>query len=145
MKKCLRFVSLILAISLIVAMPAYASGVESRESAFFSAYGAGLYKLSRESFDIEFDVDANLTTMYEIGVSVIEVYSSSDRQNWTLARTFYKEDWPEMTCTNTASHAGAVTYVYATPGLYYTAYVTFYARNSRGVGTRGVYTAILKM
>ena len=145
MNRYIRCISVILIVCLIVAMPVCASDMNGRASIFFTAYGAGLYKVSRESFDIEFDVDANLYEMDELGVSVIEVYSSSDKQSWSLARTFYKEDWPEMTCNNTASHTAAIRYVYATPGLYYRAYVQFYARNSAGTGTRSVYTAILKM
>lgn len=144
MKRFLRFFCVILTLSLVFAIPTYA---ESRASAFFSSYGTDLYKTGRETFEIWFDVSANASAplMYEIGVSEIEVYSSSDQQTWTLARTFYKEDWSQMTCANTGSHEGYVTYVYATPGLYYRAYITFYARNSTGIGENYIYTEILKM
>lgn len=142
MKRFIRMVCLVLAVSLLVAIPAYA---ESRESAFFSAYGTDLDKTARETFKIWFTVTANATTIDELGASAIRVYSSSDQETWTLTRTFYKEDWPEMTCTNSNFHTAYITYNYATPGLYYRACVTFYARNSTGTGVRYIYTEILKM
>lgn len=142
MKKTTRILCIILTLSLIFVFPAYAEG---RASAFFAAYGTDLYKTGRETFEIIFDVTANAVIMQEIGASVIEVYSSTDKQTWSLSRTFYKEDWPEMTCTNSIGHTGSVTYVYATPGLYYRACITFYARNSTGTGINYIYTEILKM
>lgn len=146
MKKCLRSICLILVLSMIVAFPVGAeSQAESRASAFFSSYGASLYKTSSTSFQVWFDVDSNLATMDEIGVSYIEIYRSSDQNSWTLMRTYEMDDYPEMIDENTSSHTGYVTYPVATPGFYYCAYVTFYAKNNTGVGMRSIYTDILQM
>ena len=146
MKRLVRFVCIVLAFSLFLAIPSYAeSPAEPRGSAFFAAYSTDLAKFSSTSFNIWFDVDANAAQMDVIGVSEIIVYQSADQQNWTQTRTFYMEDWPEMIDTNTASHVGHIRYNYATPGYYYTAYITFYAKNSTGIGERYVYTEILKM
>ncbi|MBQ3491505.1 MAG: hypothetical protein IJA74_03030 [Oscillospiraceae bacterium] len=146
MKRLVRLVCLILAFSLFLTIPSYAqSAAESRGSAFFASYGTDLYKFSSTSFEIWFDVNANAAIMDVIGVSEIIVYQSADQQHWTQTRTFYMEDWPEMIDTNTYSHTGYVTYNFANPGYYYTAYITFYAKDSRGIGERDVYTEILKM
>lgn len=146
MKKILRTLCVILALSVVLAIPAYAeSTVEPRASAFFSAYGTDLWKASSTSFEVWFDVDANLAMMDVIGVSEIIVYQSADQQSWTPVGTYYMEDYPEMTTTYDYSHTGYVTYYNAIPGYYYTAYVCFYATDYRGVGERDLYTEILQM
>jgi hypothetical protein len=137
---------MLLVLSIIMMAPVYAdSSIVPRGSAYFSAYGASLYKTSSTSFEVWYDVNANAALMDEIGVSLIEVYRSSDQENWTLMKTYEKEDYPEMTDTNTGSHMSFVTYDYATPGYYYTAYVVFYAKKGNGVGERDVYTYVLQM
>ena len=146
MKKAVHFVCIILACSLLLATPAQAaSATEPRASAFFSSYGTDLYKTSSTSFQIWFDVDANASTMQILGVSEIIVYRSADQQSWTKMRTYDMEDYPQMVAYNTGSHIDYVTYNYAAPGYYYTAYITFYAKNSTGIGERYVYTEILRM
>lgn len=146
MKKSVRFICLILVCSLVLAVPAQAeSVVEPRESAFFSYYGTDLYKTSSSSFQIWFDVVSNITVMDVIGVSEIILYRSADQQSWTKMRTYTMDNYPEMVDQNTRDHVGYVTYNYATPGYYYTAYITFYAKNSTGIGERYVYTEILRM
>ena len=144
MKKGIRFICLILACSLFLAFPAQAaSAVESRGSAFFSAYGTDLEKTGERVFRIWFDVNANAAYMDEIGVSEIVLYRSANGHNWTEMRTY--QGLSQMIAYNDYSHTGYVTYNYATPGYYYTARVTFYAKNSTGVGERDVYTEILQM
>lgn len=147
MKKSVRFICLILVCSLVLAVPAQAASVvEPRESAFFSYYGTDLYKTSSSSFQIWFDVTANAwVTMDVLGVSEIILYRSADQQSWTKMRTYTMENYPEMVDQNTIDHGGYVTYNYATPGYYYRAYITFYAKNSTGIAERYVYTEILQM
>ncbi len=146
MKRFLRFVCMTLVLSLLLVIPAYAeTTVEPRESIFFASYGTDLYKASSTSFEIWFDVNANASLMDVLGVSEIIVYRSADQQSWMEVLTFDMEDYPEMIDTYTWSHTGYVTVNYAMPGYYYRAYITFYAKNSRGIGERYVYTEILRM
>lgn len=146
MKKLMRTICLILALSMILVVPAYAeSAAEPRGSIFFASYGAALDKASSTSFEIWFDVDSNAAMMDVLGVREIIVYRSSNQQSWTEVGTFNMDDYPEMIDTYSYSHAGYVTYNNALSGYYYTAYVTFYAKDSRGVGERYVYTQILQM
>ncbi len=146
MKKFMRIVCFVLAVSLLLVVPAYAdSAVEPRGSAFFTSYGTDLYKASSTSFEVWFDVDANAAMMDVLGVREIIVYRSTNMQSWTKMKTYKMEDYPEMVDTYAFSHTGYVTYSYATPGCYYRAYITFYAKDSRGIGERYVYTEILHM
>lgn len=146
MKRSFRFLCVILVLSLLLAFPVHASSdVESRGSAFFSSYGTVLYKTAAATFEIWFDVTSNAMPMQEIGVSMIEVYRSTDQEHWVKLKTYEMGDYPEMIDYNTGSHTGYVTFDNAVPGFYYTAYVTFYAKNSTGIGKRFVYTQILRM
>lgn len=145
MKRSIKFVCLVLALSLLLAFPVHAaSEVEPRGSAFFSAYGTTLNRLSPTAFEIWFDVMANAAIMQEIGVSMIEVYQSYDGEHWSLVKTYEKEDYPQMIDDNTGSHTGYVTYTNAAPGYYYYACVTVYAKNSYGIGENFIYTEIIR-
>ena len=147
MKKLVRVSCMILVCSLFFAVPARAaSAVEPRASSFFSSYGTDLYKTSSTSFQIWFDVIANAgASLQELGVSEIIVYRSEDQQSWSKMQTFKMADYPELVAQNTTCHGGYIPYNYATPGYYYTARITFYAKNSIGIGEREVYTEILRM
>ena len=147
MKKFTRFVCVVLLLSLLLAIPAYAeNATESRGSIFFAAYGTALEKIAPMYFRIWFDVDSNAAMMDVLGVSEIIVYRSANGQSgWVVTRTYDKDDYPEMTETNSYSYANYVTYDTAITGYYYRAYITFYAKNYRGIGERDVYTEIIKM
>ena len=147
MKNLVRFVSIILTFSLLLVVPAYAAETaEPRASAFFAAHGTDLYKTSSSSFQIWFDVDANAwVSMQELGVSEIVVYRSADQQSWTKMRTYTMENHSQMVAYNTGSHIDYVTYNNATPGYYYTARITFYAKTSSGIGELDEYTEIIRM
>lgn len=146
MRKFNHIVAIILIVSLAFAIPAYAeSTVEPKGSAFFGSYGTDLYETSATSFQIWFDVDANAATMQELGVSEIVLYRSADRQSWSQIKLYQKGVYPQMIEYNTCSHTGYVPYNFATSGYYYRARVTFYAKNSTGIGERDVYTEIIKM
>ena len=146
MKKSVRVLCLILTLSLLMAFPVHAeSNAEPRASAFFSSYWTFLHKASSTSIEIWFDVNANAAVMQEIGASMIELYESADGQSWTIVETYEKEDYPSMIDYNTGSHTGYVTYSNAISGYYYSACVTYYAKNSTGIGERFIYTDTLQM
>ena len=147
MRKIIRTLCIVLVLSIVLAMPVYAENVvDLRGSAFFASYGTDLYKASTDTFEIWFDVDANAAMMDVLGVSEIVVYRSANGQSsWTQTRIYDMDDYPEMTETNSYSYVNYVTYDTAIIGYYYRAYVTFYAKNSRGIGERSVYTEIIRM
>lgn len=146
MKKSVRVLCLILALSLLMVFPAHGeANAEPRASAFFSSYLTFLHKASSTSIEIWFDVTANAAIMQEIGASMIELYESADGQSWTIVETYEKEDYPSMIDYNTASHTSHVIYSNAISGYYYSACVTYYAKNSTGIGERFIYTETLQM
>lgn len=144
MKKGLKIVSLLLVLCLL-AVPVNAEGnVESRESMFFSSYCTYLAPGDHYAVEVIFDVNANALRMDEIGTIMIELYESKDQESWTKVKIFEAEDYPQMLDYNSGSHTGYVTYYASMPTYYYRAYVTFYAKDSRGIGKRFVYTPILR-
>ena len=144
MKKGFKIVSLILTFSLLLAVPVNAEGsIEPRGSAFFSSYCTYLAKGDHYSVEVWFDVAANAAIMDEIGTTMIELYESKDMENWTKVKIFLAEDYPQMIDYNTAFHAGHVTYYASMPCYYYRACVTYYAKNSTGIGKNFIYTPIL--
>lgn len=147
MKKIIRFIGMVLACSLLLAVPAYAaSAVESRASVFFSSYGTDLYETSATSFQIWFDVVANAgSSPQELGVSEIALYESPDGQSWTKIKTYTMDDYSQMVAYNTSAHIDYVPYDTAISGYYYRARITFYAKNYRGIGELDEYTEIIRM
>lgn len=145
MKKFVRLVCMVLVCSLLLAVPAHAAAEDTRASIFFGSYGVDLAKTSSTSFDIWFDVTANAAIMDVLGVSEILLYKSADAQSWQEIKMYSMDAYAGMVAYNTTVHGGHVSYNFATPGYYYTAYITFYATNSRGTGERYVYTEILRM
>lgn len=141
MKRFLQLVTLLLVMSLVLSIPAFA--VEPKSSAFFVCNSTYLEKVSGTTFDIWFDVTAK-GTMNELGVSTIKVQRSSDQTNWTTIFTYSKDSYSQMICENTAGHADSVRYS-GTAGYYYRAKVTFYAKNSSGTGTYVMYTDTIKV
>lgn len=143
MKKGFKIVSLLLILSLLVVPVNAESNAEPRGSAFFTSYCTFLERGDHYSVEVWFDVISNGGQMDEIGTTLIDLYESKDGENWTKVKIFEVENYPEMVDYNTVSHAGHVTYYASMPGYYYRAYVTFYAKNSTGIGKRFVYTGIL--
>lgn len=102
--------------------------------------------LSSSSFQIWFDVVANAgSSPQELGVSEIALYESADQQSWTRVQTYLMADYTQMVDQDTTYHGGYVPYDTAITGYYYRARITFYAKNSRGVGELDVYTEIIRM
>lgn len=144
MRQCVRIVSTILIISLILSIPVYATEEATPwGSSFFTSYDPYIYYESGSTFEIWFDVVA-ARRMEELGVNKIKIQVSSDGSNWETATTYYPEDYPQMICENTVFHADYVTYT-GSIGYYYRAYITFYAKNSTGIGELYAYTQTIRL
>ena len=76
--------------------------------------------------------------------SAIKVQRSADGTTWSNMRTYTKEDYSNLICENTASHASCVTYT-GTPGYYYRAKITLYATNDEGIGSLTRYASSLHL
>lgn len=138
MKRFSRCICAIMAVVLLLAVPVHAEEAAPRASSFFGSYSTYLYKAAYNKIEVWFDVVA-LGAMDELGVSSIKVQRSADGSNWETMRVYEPGVYTHMICENTGFHCDYVTYT-GTPGYYYRAYVTFYARNSTGYGKRYVYT-----
>lgn len=140
MKRITKNICFILAIVMVLALPVSAAeDVSPRASYFFAASSTYLWRVSDTKFEVWFDIAA-VSTMEELGASVIKVQRSSDGINWTTMQTFTKEIYPHLIAQNTGAHAGCISYT-GTPGYYYRAFVTYYAKNSSGIGEAYRYTS----
>ena len=141
MKRFSQLLCLVLVLAMIMVIPAQAAEMSSRASDFFGRRSCYLWRVSDSEIQVWFDVTA-VRTMTELGVSEIRVQRSTNAVNWTTVRTYYKANYPQMICANTAGHAG---YVSFTPeaGYYYRAYVEFYAKDSTGTAVYPDYTSYI--
>lgn len=144
MKRFIRCICAVLVFAIILSMPVFAeTTTEPRASRFFVRHITYLYKISTTGFEVWFDVVA-LGQMEELGAKTIKVERSLDGENWTTMRTYEKEDYTQMIRENATGYAACVTY-YGTPGYYYRALVTYYAKNSTGIGEYDTYTATMQL
>ena len=130
MKRFTRILCLVMALSMIVAVPTYASEQSQRASYYFSSYKAYCYTSSSGQLAVYFRIVAT-DTMDKLGASSVKVQRSSDGTNWSTVTTFTKASYPQTKDTNTGMHATTL-YCAKSSGYYYRAQVEFYAKNSSG-------------
>lgn len=139
MKRFLRSICVVLICMILFHSVVYAAeNVDARASNFFIRHITYIEKVTTRQFEVWFSVVA-VESMDELGVKRIIVQRSSDGENWTAMKTFEKEDYSNMICTNTVSHSGYVTY-WGTPGYYYRALVCYYAKNGANIGEYDTYS-----
>lgn len=138
MKKCIRALSVILILGILMATPVYANaGGSQRASAFFSLYNVYLLSKGGYKYDVYFDVTAT-GTMQDIGATSVEIQRSPDNgTTWEHVCTYSSTIIPSMMGKNTGSHAWSASRI-ATEGYRYRAIVIFYAKDSSGSGTNTV-------
>lgn len=143
MKYLTKSLCVLLAISLLFAMPVSASDDASKASSFFVRHRTYLYEVSGNTFGVWFEVTATYT-MDELGVSYIEMQRSTDQVNWQPVKYYYPSSWSQMIGEDTAFYANGVTYP-GSSGYYYRAYVTYYAKSGNSVGYYDTYSDIIKL
>lgn len=144
MKRFLKGICLMLAMSLLLSVPAFAAPQQEAgtySSSYFSMTDQYLWRVSDTEVQVWFEVVA-VRGMDQLGTSLIKVQRSTDRTNWETMQTYTPEDYPQMLCPNTGMHADCVTYTY-TSGYYYRAFVTFYASRDNGIGKFSMYTPVM--
>lgn len=133
MKHFSRFISILLVMSMVLAMPAHAAGIQdSKASSYFGMSSVYLEPISDTRFEVCFRVTAT-GIMDELGASMIIVQrraSSSDE--WENDRYYYPSTYTQMIDYNQATHAAVVTYT-GSDDYEYRAYVELYAK--KGTGT----------
>lgn len=144
MKRFTRCIAFLLICVMLFSTTAFAAETAApRASMYFAGSSVYFWHTSGNSYEIWFDVTA-VGTMTELGASEITVQRSTDERNWTTVRTYYKEDYSQMTEDNTYGYANCVPFT-ATTGYSYRAIVYLYARNSSGTGTMRETTALLDL
>ena len=132
MNKLIRYISFVIVVSMLFAVPAFAESVDQRASAYFGSYDSAINRVTNTEFEVWYDVVA-VDWMDELGVSSIEIQRSKNMSTWTTVATYYPEDYPQMIYENEFFVYDCVTHT-GTPGYYYRAYVTFYAKKGTGTG-----------
>ena len=144
MKRVSRMLSLLLAVVMVLAIPAAATENENaRASSFFGSSDVYLYQTSSTKFQAWFEVSA-LGIMDKVGASEIKIQESSDGENWTTVKTCTMANYSNLICENTGAHASYVSYT-GTTGKYYRAKITLYAENSTGTGAWIRYTSSIQL
>ena len=141
MKRLIRLVCLLLVFASLAAIPAYAVENSARASLYLSAYRAYCTKTSSTTVVVSFQA-IGTKIMDEIGANTIKVQYSSDKVNWTTAKTFRKANYSSMVDFDTGMH-GAELSATVPSGKYYRAYVEFYAEKDGGFSERYYYTEII--
>lgn len=140
MKRFLRCTCLVLVMSMLLAVPAFAAGtMDSRASSYFMRSSVYLCNVSGNSFEAWFDVTGT-GTMDLIGAEFIKIQRSSDNSNWTTVKTFSRSSNSSLVDTDTVTHAAGVSYT-GSRGYYYRAYVQLYAEKGIGCGYWDRYSA----
>lgn len=143
MKRLSQCVCTLLVLLLILNTTAFAAEANTqRASDYFFNYSVYLHEISGTQFEVWFEVTAK-GGMDELGVSTIKVQRSTDRENWTTVRTYYKENNDNMVAKDTCYHEGCVTYTYSS-GYYYRAYVELYAKKGNGLAYYDCYTSYIE-
>lgn len=138
MKSAIKFLSLLLALSMCLVFPVSAEEISPYASNYFMAHSTYLGNGTSTSFRVWFNVTA-VSTMTKLGVSYIDIEESSDGVNWSVVKTYDMDDYGNLIGNNTHYHSGYVTYSSRQSGYQYRAYVKFYAKNSSGTATYGAY------
>lgn len=116
--------------------------VDSRSSAYLDSYCAGLTAVNGGGIVITVDVDA-VVDATELGASRIDLWESTDGEEFYRVAQFYPEDYPLMMGSGWYHYSDVTTYQ-GVVGCYYLADVYYYAANASGSDTRIYTTAIEK-
>lgn len=140
MKRFIRCICLLLVLSMVLAIPAFAAEAATpKASNFFMSSSVYLCNVSGTSFEAWFQV-TGVRTMDVIGAKTIKIQRSSDGSNWTTVKTFSMDNYSHLVDDNTGTHAAGVSYT-GSSGYYYRAYVELYAKKGTGIGLMDEYTS----
>lgn len=137
-------VSLILIIMLIsLFLPYHATAMEydgttPRASYYLDSYNAYIYPAAFGKIQVYFSV-TGVNYMDEIGALSIQLYESTDGENWTWVKTYRHSTTSGMLDYDDIYHSGHVEYS-GTIGRYYKAYVCIWAGKDGAGDTRYFWT-----
>ena len=131
MKRLVKCLCLILALSFCMAIPVAAEEAAPYASSFFMSRDAYLWRTSSTSCQAWFEVTA-MRGMDELGAQFIEIEESSDGVNWSVVATYNRANYSNLIKTNTSDHTSYVTFSKMKPDCQYRMYVRLYAKDTNG-------------
>ena len=139
MKRFVKCLCLILALSLCMAIPVAAEEAAPYASSYFMSRDAYLWRTSSTSCEAWFEVTA-VRGMTELGADYIDIERSSDGVNWRVVKTYDRSEYSNLIKYNTSDHCSYVTFSDMEPGYQYRMYVRLFAKDSSGnTGASGMY------
>lgn len=137
-KRLIRIISLLLIIAFLVPISTLASENQTRASDYLSSYNTYIYPAALGKIQVWFTV-TGVNYMDEIGTLRIQLYESTDGENWTWVKTFKHTTSSGMLGYDKVYHSGHVEYS-GTIGRYYKAYVCIWAGKDGDGDTRYMWT-----
>lgn len=131
MKRLIKCLCLILAMSFCLAIPAAAAEAAPYASNHFGSRDAYLWRTSSTSCEAWFEVTA-VRGMTELGARYIDIEESSDGVNWYVVKTYDRSNYSNLIKYNTGDHTSYVTFNEMMPGYQYRMYVSLFAKDSNG-------------
>lgn len=141
MKQSVRFISLLMAIVMLLVSPAFAA--EPRGSDYIMSTCVYLDKTASNQFDVWHEV-ISIGMMNKLGAAEIKIQESTDGENWYAVKTITPADEPSMVSLNNFAYTASVSYT-GVSGRYYRARLIMFAENSTGRGEVITYTETLKL
>ena len=129
MKRLIKCLCLILAMSFCLAIPAVAEEAAPYASNHFGSRDAYLWRTSSTSCEVWFEVTA-VRGMTELGARYIDIEESSDGVNWYVVKTYDRSNYSNQIKYNTVNHTSYVTFNEMKPGYQYRMYVSLFAKDS---------------
>jgi hypothetical protein len=133
----IKITALLLIFALIC--PIGVQATEPRASYYLDSYSAYIYCAGWGKIQVWATV-TGVDDMDEIGSLSIQLYESTDQENWTWVDTFQYVNYPDMLGYNTFLYSGHIEYA-GTIGRYYKAYVCVWAGKDGKGDTRYFWTS----
>lgn len=146
MKKSIlfRLLAVCMAAVLLLGVPAAAAAADPMQpqaSNYFRSRTTYISRPSAGAVKVSFSADG-YSTMTKLGAKSIKIYQSYDSNTWSLVKTYSSDSTTGLLGSNKSSYSGSVTYS-GYVGVYYKAYVQFYAQNSGGSESRYSWTNVV--
>ena len=140
----IKLIAAVLAIVLLTPISAHAAVPETvspMASAYLASYTTYVYAAGNGELQVWFRVTGTGTQEY-LGALTIQLYESTDNENWSWVTTYLHEDYNTMLGQNTYAHLGHVTYDEGVPGRYYKAYVCIWGGPADRGDARYIWTPV---
>ena len=137
-----RIVVVLMVIVMIVPVNARAASETAtpRASYYLDSYNTYIYPAAFGKIQVWFSV-TGVNYMDDLGTLSIQIFESTDKENWTWVKTYTNGDTPSMLGHDDYYHSGHVDYQ-GTIGRYYKAYVCIWAGKDGDGDTRYMWTDV---